>query len=165
MMPLTEKTEARIRLHFFQENPVLTTAQFEELKREVSAKLALGDASVSTGILAVLIKQNNRRYVEAKEQNVAYILLEDCEVGCVYRVEARNFKLAVFDGKSFIGIREKFGNRFLDSENHWDAPDHATCKPIEKTEHRAPEEIGLSVRSGQYENSFVFDFLDQLECG
>lgn len=96
-----------------------------------------------------------------------YIPLEQCETGCVYRVNARNFKLAVFDGVSFIGIREKFGNRFLDSENHWDAPDFATCKPIEKTEHRVPESIKLSEWSGEpsWENAVLFDFLDKLGRG
>ena len=63
------------------------------------------------------------------------IALRDCKKGSVYWVEARNFKLAVFDGEVFVGIREKFGTKFLDSERHWDEEDTerrvmGSCKPI-----------------------------------
>ena len=69
------------------------------------------------------------------------IPIEQCEDGKVYRVWARNIKIGVyfkstrkFDGSDwngFYGIREKFGSRFIDSENHWDGVCNATCCPIE----------------------------------
>ena len=63
------------------------------------------------------------------------IKLEDCVKGRLYRFRARNFNLGVFDGKKgFIGIREKFGSRFLDTEYHWDADaHHGTVWAIEDT--------------------------------
>jgi hypothetical protein len=42
--------------------------------------------------------------------------------GRIYKIDARNFSYGAWNGKdSFIGIREKFGSRFLDEEMHWDA--------------------------------------------
>lgn len=61
------------------------------------------------------------------------IKLEDCVHRKLYRVDARNLKIAVFNGgnQEFIGIREKFGARFLDHEFHWDAVHHPTCCPMQ----------------------------------
>lgn len=43
--------------------------------------------------------------------------VQECEIGAVYRVYSRNLSVAVCtDGEHFIGIREKFGSRFLDTE-------------------------------------------------
>lgn len=45
------------------------------------------------------------------------IPLEDLVVGAVYKLNSRNLNLGVFtEHNSFIGIRTKFGNRFLDEE-------------------------------------------------
>ena len=53
------------------------------------------------------------------------IKMEDCIEGRLYRFRARNFKSGIYDGKGgFIGIREKFGNRYLFTEFHWDADSH-----------------------------------------
>jgi len=53
------------------------------------------------------------------------IKLEDCVKGRFYKFVARNFRMGVFDGeKGFIGIREKFGSRYLDTEYHWDADEN-----------------------------------------
>lgn len=61
-----------------------------------------------------------------------YFPLPECKPRHVYRVRARNFTLAVFDGKDgFVGIREKFGKRFLDTEHHWDVEHFPTCQPME----------------------------------
>lgn len=35
--------------------------------------------------------------------------------GFVYRISSRNLRVAVWNGHTFVGIREKFGERFLDS--------------------------------------------------
>jgi len=62
------------------------------------------------------------------------IPLEECVYRGVYRVHSRNLNVAVFDGKTgFIGIREKFGSRFLDTEYHREvgAGNFGTLSPIE----------------------------------
>ncbi len=61
-----------------------------------------------------------------------YLALSECRSRHVYRVKARCFELAVFDGKDgFMGIRHKFGSRYLFTEYHWDNPHHASCQPLE----------------------------------
>jgi hypothetical protein len=62
-----------------------------------------------------------------------YIKLEDCIIGHLYKVQARNINLAVYNGEGgFIGIRTKFGSSYLDTEMHWDtgAP-FGTAHPLE----------------------------------
>lgn len=47
--------------------------------------------------------------------------LKDCIKGRVYRLCCRNLAYGVFDGKDgFVGIRTKFGSRFLFTEYHWE---------------------------------------------
>lgn len=55
----------------------------------------------------------------------------------IYRLYSRNLLVGVWNGKTdkwcgFVGIREKFGDRFLFSEYHWDtgAP-YGTARPLE----------------------------------
>lgn len=44
-------------------------------------------------------------------------MLNDLIKGGIYEVRSRNLSLAVYDGKGgFIGIREKFGDRYLFTE-------------------------------------------------
>ena len=63
------------------------------------------------------------------------IKIEDCKHGWVYRLYSRNLKVGMFDAntKAFVGVRTKFGQKFLDREYHWDtgAP-HGTCSPTEE---------------------------------
>lgn len=61
----------------------------------------------------------------------AYLKLEECKSGCVYELHSRNLSVGVFDGKDgFIGIRKKFGYRYLFKEYHWDqGPPFGTVKP------------------------------------
>ncbi len=59
------------------------------------------------------------------------ISLADCIKGRVYRLHSRNLARGVYDGEQgFIGIREKFGSLYLDTEYHWEtgAP-HGTASP------------------------------------
>jgi hypothetical protein len=50
------------------------------------------------------------------------IPINSVTVGNVYTVDARNLRLAVYVGEGrFVGIRTKFGRRFLDAEWHWEA--------------------------------------------
>jgi hypothetical protein len=43
------------------------------------------------------------------------IPIDDLEIGRIYRLQARNLTFAVWNGTDFVGIRDKFGERFLDS--------------------------------------------------
>lgn len=66
--------------------------------------------------------------------NNEYITLENCRHGALYRINARNFSIGIYDedNQGFIGIRTKFTMQFLDLEFHWDtgAP-YGTVKPLE----------------------------------
>jgi len=61
-----------------------------------------------------------------------YIPLTACQLGHVYVIRSRNLSVAVYDGANgFIGIREKFGQRYLFTEYHHDqgAP-YGTVHPL-----------------------------------
>jgi len=76
----------------------------------------------------------------------------------LYKIFSRNLTLGVFCEKSkgFIGIREKFGYRYLDQEYHWDqGPPHGTASPKELLE-ECP--LGLDHNSKE-----LFEWLDQHE--
>jgi hypothetical protein len=62
-----------------------------------------------------------------------YIPLDQCINGHLYRIHSRNLTLGVFDGKTgFIGIRVKFGFKYLFTEYHWDQrPPYGTVQPQE----------------------------------
>lgn len=62
-----------------------------------------------------------------------HIPLTACVRGHLYRVQSRNLVLTAFDGvDGFVGIREKFGSRYLFTEHHWDTgPPHGTACPLE----------------------------------
>jgi len=50
---------------------------------------------------------------------MTFIPLKDCHEGYLYEIHSRNLDLGVFDGKGgFIGIREKFGRKYLFTEYH-----------------------------------------------
>lgn len=99
-----------------------------------------------------------------------YIPLDDCKDRHLYIISARNFRLGVFcrDKQGFIGIREKFGNRYLFTEYHWDTGEpHGTVCP-RKEVGTIPDDLIL--REGQVEgegdtkhyatNQPLFDYLD-----
>lgn len=62
------------------------------------------------------------------------IPLKDCKPGYLYRLRARNILYGVYNGKqSFIGIRDKFNNQYLDAELHYEASRHfGTATPLEE---------------------------------
>lgn len=65
------------------------------------------------------------------------IPMSDLKNGYLYKIKSRNLILGVWDEKKkgFVGIREKFGSRFLFMEIHWDADKHfGTAKPLEELE-------------------------------
>jgi hypothetical protein len=54
--------------------------------------------------------------------------VDDLIHGGIYTLRSRNLRIGVWNAerKSFVGIRTKFGSRFLDCETHWDAGGTAT---------------------------------------
>lgn len=90
------------------------------------------------------------------------IKLEDCQNGKLYKLHARNIKIGIWCAKtqSFIGIRTKFGSRFLDDENHWDAPEFATASPLEIIG-EIPSD--LVVDENYYGSQAIFQWLDTKE--
>lgn len=52
---------------------------------------------------------------------MSHIPLSDCKKRGVYKIYSRNLGIGVFDGEyGFIGIRQKFGHRYLFTEDHYD---------------------------------------------
>lgn len=86
-----------------------------------------------------------------------WILIPDCEHRRLYRVEARNIAMGVWDKeqRGFYGIRMKFERRFIDVEHHWDEEKFATAKPVEALE-MMPDDMELS-----YGSEALFAWLDQ----
>lgn len=71
---------------------------------------------------------------------------EECKARQLYRANTRNFgPVAVFtpERNGFIGIRTKFGQRFLDVEYHWHNKEFATARPWEELAEMLPAEIEL----------------------
>lgn len=89
------------------------------------------------------------------------INLSECKKRRVYKLHSRNLSFGVFDGKTgFIGIRTKFGSRFLDTEYHWDTgPPFGTACPEEDTGIDIPEEIILD----DFTNRRLFELLEKIE--
>jgi hypothetical protein len=51
--------------------------------------------------------------------------------GHVYKLHSRNLKTGVFDGdRGFIGVREKFGSRYLFTEFYADGGSFSTVMPL-----------------------------------
>ena len=69
--------------------------------------------------------------------------LEECIKGRLYEVWCRNLALGIYDGNGgFIGIRTKFGDRYLFTEYHYDYDSHCgTVRDIRDTGVDLPEEI------------------------
>ncbi len=66
---------------------------------------------------------------------ITMIPKDELEIGEAYKVQARNFTTAIWDGKLFQGVRYKMGNHFIDSEDHWDDDiRNGTVRPIRRLE-------------------------------
>lgn len=91
-----------------------------------------------------------RKFIEPNMFRGPQIPMKECVARRLYRIVCRNLSYGIYDGKgSFIGIRTKFGSRFLDSESHWDtgAP-YGTVKGHEDLGVDLPEEISLKEHLG-----------------
>lgn len=74
------------------------------------------------------------------------IAKDQLKVRGIYKVEARNIGLAVWNGKDFVGIRHKFGHRYLDEERPYeDGPPYGTASAVAEVG-TLPETIPLETR-------------------
>lgn len=97
-----------------------------------------------------------------------YIPLEQCRHGYLYQIHCRNLSLGIFNKNTngFIGIRTKFGDRYLFTEYHYDtgAP-FGTVHPHKELELYSanPEEIWESKSDDKTyrENKAMFAWLDE----
>ena len=65
-----------------------------------------------------------------------YLKIEELIIGETYKVDGRNFSVAVWDGKGFIGDRHKFGKVFSSLELHYDSDlRYGTVKPLRRLGH------------------------------
>ena len=91
------------------------------------------------------------------------IKLEDLQHRKLYRLLARNISIGVWfaNEQYFVGIRTKFGSRFLAEEYHWDAPEFATACPLEVIG-EMPEDMSYDIRSNEDHKKF-FAWLEEQE--
>ena len=76
-----------------------------------------------------------------------YIKREQCLERHLYHIASRNLKFGVFDVSSngFIGMREKFGDRYAFTEFHYDnGPPYGTVRPLKLLEEKLPDDILLA---------------------
>ena len=61
-----------------------------------------------------------------------YIPKDQLIVGALYRIQARSYSKAIWNGTDFDGVRTKWGDKFWFGEYHYDdgAP-YGTVKPYE----------------------------------
>ncbi len=76
-----------------------------------------------------------------------YIPKDKCIGRRLYRIRSRNLAFGVFrpDGAGFLGIRTKFGSRYVFEEYHWDnGPPYGTVRPLEDLGIDLPDDILLT---------------------
>ena len=89
--------------------------------------------------------------------------MDQCVKGRMYRIRGRNISIGVYDGEGhFIGIRQKFGSRYLDEEDHWDtgAP-HGTVSDHLDLGVDLPEGIEPVTYIENRQNHALFEYLTQ----
>jgi len=96
-----------------------------------------------------------------------HIPLSECKHGYGYRIHSRNLSYGVFNAENngFIGIRTKFGDRYLFTEYHRDIGGHCgTVHPLEIDE-KCPvligERAGKDVDLAGQQNVELFEWLDK----
>lgn len=104
-----------------------------------------------------------------------YIPFEECKHGFLYRIHSRNLRLGVYDEakKGFVGIREKFGSRFLATEYHYDtgAP-FGTARPKkllkecpikDLAEHHLVDDLESPTKQCYLQNKPLFEWMEEME--
>lgn len=92
------------------------------------------------------------------------IPMEECRKGYVYELYSRNLRWGIYDGEEgFIGVREKFGSRYLFTEYHWDqGPPHGTVKPLtEMGPYPGDVWEGRSEDNKWIQNDEMFEWLEE----
>jgi len=100
------------------------------------------------------------------------IPIKDCIEGHIYSLLSRNLKLGVYRGNEgtkrfgpgFIGIRTKFGSRYLFEEYHWDCGEpYGTANPLRDLG-PLPEGIEVCEALGDSLDAMLFEYLEKLEA-
>lgn len=95
-----------------------------------------------------------------KTSSPEYIPLPDCLDRGIYELDSRNLVTGVFRKETggFVGIWQKFGNRFLFEEDHWDTGEpFGTAKPLRLIT-MLPGDIATSIQG----NTKLFTYLNEL---
>ena len=69
--------------------------------------------------------------------DINYIPIEKCKDGWLYKIDARNSNLGIYNAerKTFYISRFKFNDNYLFEEYHWDTGEpYGTAKPLEELE-------------------------------
>ena len=66
----TPEVEPLIRLHFFTANTILTVDEFDQLERDVLARIYVGEKGMAESILARLIEDNRYRANECRNDKL-----------------------------------------------------------------------------------------------
>jgi hypothetical protein len=69
-----------------------------------------------------------------------FIPKENLEVGMAYKVISRNLSIAIWNGATFLGLRQKFHSIFIENEYHYD--DGESVRVLEALE-SIPEDLDL----------------------
>lgn len=78
-----------------------------------------------------------------------WVDLSCCVVGHIYELHSRNLQLGVYTGRdTFLGIRTKFTQQFLDEELHYDKG--GTARPISEIG-KVPSDLVLLESLGTYD--------------
>lgn len=96
------------------------------------------------------------------------IPLKECQHGYTYRIVSRNLSIGVFnkENSGFVGIREKFGDRYLFTEYHRDtgAP-YGTVAPQEEIEKCPVDDIRERFETICIECGGLVDFVKKNKDG
>lgn len=93
------------------------------------------------GALRVFSNEDQLARIKAEGMDIASMVR-----GRLYRFKARNFSIGVWnpEKKGFIGIRTKWGDRYLFTEYHWETgPPYGTVTPLEDLGIDMPVDIPL----------------------
>ena len=96
------------------------------------------------------------------------IPLKDCKQGFLYKINSRNLAFGVFNEKvdGFVGIRTKFGVRYLFIEFHYEtgAP-FGTVRPEKELELCPILDLKEGASDGEFfkTNKELFDWLEEKE--
>jgi hypothetical protein len=78
-----------------------------------------------------------------------FIPILDCKLGYIYTLNSRNLNFGVFTSQNtFIGLRTKFDDTFLDHELHYDRG--GTAMPLLEIE-KLPSSIPVQISCGTYD--------------